>query len=83
MGPMSFADFQRMLPRGASFRRLCDWVRHYAEEEYSWDLRLVLAKEEVPVTQIGVAGLLGWTTWLKTKPFEHDAEDLVVQPLNS
>ena len=79
MGPMNFADYQRMLPAGGSFRRLRDWVRQYVGEESSWDLCLVLAKDEVPVIQIGRAGLLGWTTWLKTKPFDHDAEDLVLQ----
>jgi len=104
MGPMSFADYQRMLPpppelcraegkelptnragcerttsSGASFRRLRDWVRFYTSDQYSWDVQLVLTKAEVPVTQMGRAGRLGWTTWLKTKPFDHDAEDLVLQ----
>jgi predicted component of type VI protein secretion system len=30
--------------------------------------------------QIGRAGRLGWTTWLKTKPFERDADDLILHP---
>ena len=80
MGPMNFAQYQRLLPTGDSFHRLCDWVRHYAGDEFTWDARLVLLKEEVPVTRIGQAGRLGWTTWLKTKPFERDAEDLVLPP---
>jgi type VI secretion system protein ImpH len=80
MGPMKFGDYERLLPTGKSFRRLCDWVRQYVGEHLSWDLRLVLAREEVPVIQIGKAGRLGWTTWLKTMPFEHDADDLVLQP---
>jgi type VI secretion system protein ImpH len=40
----------------------------------------VLVKEEVPSVQLGLAGRLGWTTWLKTKPFQRDAEDLVLNP---
>ena len=79
LGPMKFADFERLLPLGGAFRRLCDWVRHYAGDHYSWDVQLVLAKDEVPATQMGRAGCLGWTTWLKTQPFQHDAEDLVLQ----
>jgi type VI secretion system protein ImpH len=79
MGPMSFAEFERLLPLGASFRRLCDWVRLYSGDHFSWDVKLVLAKDEVPAVQMGRAGRLGWTTWLKTKPFDHDAEDLVLQ----
>jgi type VI secretion system protein ImpH len=80
MGPMHFTEYERLLPTGSSFRRLCDWVRHYAGEEFSWDVTLVLAKDEVPAIQMGKAGRLGWTTWLKTKPFEKDAEDLVLSP---
>ncbi len=83
MGPMTLAELERLLPVGESFHRLCDWVRQYTGEHYSWDVRLVLAKEEVPKIQMGRAGRLGWTTWLKTKPFEHDAEDLVLTPPNS
>ena len=49
---------------------LCDWVRNYVGEQYSWDVQLVLAKDEVPAMQLGRAGRLGWTTWLKTKPFD-------------
>lgn len=79
LGPMKFEEFERMLPNGPSFRRLCDWVRHYAGDQYSWDVQLVLAREEVPVVKLGKAGRLGWTTWLKTKPFEHDAEDLILR----
>jgi type VI secretion system protein ImpH len=80
MGPMTFADYERLLPSGGSFRRLRDWIRLYASEQYTWDVQLVLAKDEVPVTQLGKAGRLGWTTWLKTKPFQHDAGDLVLLP---
>jgi type VI secretion system protein ImpH len=80
LGPMKLPEYERLLPSGSSFGRLCDWVRLYAGEHFSWDAQLVLAKDEVPAIQIGVAGRLGWTTWLKTVPFKHDAEDLVLNP---
>ena len=80
MGPMKFAEYERMLPTGSSFQRLCDWVRHYTGDLFSWDVRLILAKDDVPATQIGRAGRLGWTTWLKTMPFKHDADELVISP---
>jgi type VI secretion system protein ImpH len=80
MGPMKLADLERLLPSGHSFKRLRDWILNYAGEHYFWDAQLVLAREEVPEIQLGRAGRLGWTTWLKTKPFSHDAEDLILQP---
>lgn len=79
MGPMNLAEYERLLPIGDSFHRLCDWIRQYSGEHFSWDVILVLTRDEVPVIQIGKAGRLGWTTWLKTKPFEQDAEDLILQ----
>ena len=78
LGPMKLSDLRRLLPTGPSFKRLRDWVKLYAGDEFTWDAQLVLAREEVPEVQLGKAGQLGWTTWLKTQPFERDAEDLVV-----
>lgn len=82
LGPMKLADFERLLPNGAAFSRLRDWIRLYLGEELSWDAQLVLAKEEIPTVQLGRAGRLGWTTWVKTKPFDHDAEDLILNGSN-
>lgn len=82
LGPMKLGELERLLPTGSSFRRLCDWIRQYTGDEFTWDAQFVLRKEEVPAMRLGQAGRLGWTTWLKTKDFEHDAEDLVLNPLN-
>jgi type VI secretion system protein ImpH len=78
LGAMRLNDLYRMLPVGEAFRRLKCWVLNYSGQEYFWDVQLVLKAEEVPETCLGKAGLLGWTTWLKSKPFERDADDLVV-----
>lgn len=83
MGAMKLAELERLLPTGKSFKRLCDWIRQYAGQELTWDAQLVLLKDEVPKVQLGKAGRLGWTTWLKTKPFNKDAEDLVLSPRNN
>jgi type VI secretion system protein ImpH len=80
MGPMKLSEYERLLPTGGSFNRLCDWVRQYAGDHYSWDAQLVLSRDEVPATQMGRAGRLGWTTWLKTGPLNRDPDDLVLQP---
>ena len=79
-GAMGLADYERMLPGANSLRRLIAWVRNYLGEELSWDVQLVLKKEEVPKIKMGTFGRLGWTTWLGSKPFEHDADDLVLRP---
>lgn len=80
IGPVSFADFERLLPGRASFRRMKDWVLNYDGQEHLWDVQVILKKEEVPAICLGQAGALGWTSWLRSKPFDQDAEDLVLDP---
>jgi type VI secretion system protein ImpH len=75
---MRLHDFYRMLPVGDAFCRLKCWVLNYSGQEYFWDVQLVLKAEDVPDTRLGKEGLLGWTTWLKSKPFEREADDLVI-----
>jgi len=79
-GPMTFADYLRMLPGGDSLRRLVAWVRNYVGVTLGWDLQLVLNKAEVPDTCLGKVGRLGWYLWLKSRPFDSDADDLVLRP---
>jgi type VI secretion system protein ImpH len=80
LGPMKLVDYERMLPSGSSFPRLKSWVLNYCDEHFNWDVQMVLAAGEVPDSRLGQAGRLGWTTWLKTKPFTKDADDLILQP---
>ncbi|MDE2581317.1 MAG: type VI secretion system baseplate subunit TssG [Rhodospirillales bacterium] len=76
IGPLSLADYERMLPGGLSFRRLVPIVRNYAGDTLVWDVNLILRREEVPPTRLGTYGRLGWTTWLKPRRADTDAADL-------
>ncbi len=80
MGPMSYRDYQRMLPGGDSLRRLKDWIRNYIGDELAWDVQLILKKEEVPAAQLGKSGRLGWSTWTKARPMPRDADNLILDP---
>ena len=80
IGPVGLAQLQRLLPGSETFVRLRCWVRGYSGDEHLWDVQVVLKKEEVPAIQLGSAGLLGWTSWLKSRPSERDADDLVLEP---
>jgi type VI secretion system ImpH/TssG family protein len=55
-GPMSLADYERMLPRGDAFERLKFWVLNYCGEHFFWDVQLVLRADEVPPTRLGETG---------------------------
>jgi len=79
-GPMSLADYERLLPNGKSFERVRHWVLNYCGWHFHWDLQLVLRADEVPQVSLGQFGRLGWTSWLKTKPFTSDADQLILNP---
>ena len=79
-GPMTLANYHRLLPGGESLARLQAVVKNYVGLELDWDLHLVLKKQEVPPTQLGSQGQLGWTTWLVSQQPQRDADDLVLTP---
>jgi type VI secretion system protein ImpH len=78
---MSFSDYQRMLPEGDSLGRLAAWIKNYVGDELSWELQLILAAPEVPRISLGKLGRLGWSTWLGSKTFEKDVDNLVLRNL--
>jgi type VI secretion system protein ImpH len=79
IGPLDYDDYQRLLPGGASMRRLLDWVRSYAGTVLDWDVRLVLKRPAIPPLALG-ARKLGWTTYLASGPAAHDARQLLINP---
>ncbi|WP_207791979.1 type VI secretion system baseplate subunit TssG [Siccirubricoccus phaeus] len=78
-GPLSLQDYTRMLPGGASFRRLVPIVRNYVGDTLAFDVNLILRRAEVPRIQLGRQGQLGWTTWLTPRRGLTDAGDLFLQ----
>jgi len=78
IGPLSLAEYERFLPGGDSLRRLRDWVLNYIGHELSCEMHLILKRAEVPATDVGRAGRLGWTSWLGKRPRPTDADDLVL-----
>jgi type VI secretion system protein ImpH len=80
LGPMDLDRYHDFLPGGPSLVRLVDWVRNYVGYEFDWQVQLVLARDEVPGIRLGREGLLGWTTWLGTRPAPTDADDLILAP---
>jgi type VI secretion system protein ImpH len=80
LGPMGLEDFRKFLPQQTSFDRLRAWTRDYVGQEFFWDLRLILEKDEVPPSSLGGTCRLGWTTFLCSgeTPFGRDADDVIL-----
>ena len=86
IGPLRWARFAEMLPGQVAINKVRALVRQYVGFEFAWDLRLVLAKEDVPSWPLGHrrdadVGCLGRTAWLpmrRGRARTRDADDLVM-----
>jgi type VI secretion system protein ImpH len=75
IGPLSFGDYERFLPRGRSSRALHDLIRLYVGVEHSWEIKLVLKKQDVPLAWLGNSVWIGWSSWLGARLTDKDAGD--------
>jgi type VI secretion system protein ImpH len=78
LGPLTLAQFLRLLPCGDALRHLRALTHLAAGPELDWDARLVLRREEVPAARLDGATRLAWTSWLWTGHRARDAGDLVL-----
>jgi type VI secretion system protein ImpH len=81
IGPLPWDRFTAMLPGGAPLDQFQAMVRQYVGFEFSWDLRLILRREDVPSWSLGRragVGLLGRTAWLNGRRGDADADELVM-----
>jgi type VI secretion system protein ImpH len=82
-GPLSFKQFQGFLPNGTAYKPMKAIVRFMNGTDFDLDVRLVLKAKEVPGTVLTTRAkrrpLLGWTSFLKTRPFSADDDQLVLQ----
>ncbi|MEP6848463.1 MAG: type VI secretion system baseplate subunit TssG [Acidobacteriota bacterium] len=82
LGPLKFENFQAFLPNGSARKALQSIAKLMVGNEFDFDMQLCLMAKQVPglvlTTRAMRKPMLGWTTWLKTKPFENDDEQLVL-----
>lgn len=86
LGAMTFQQFQSFLPSGAAHKSLKSIIRFMVGLEIDFDVQLVLQAKQVPSTILTTRAMrkpmLGWTSYLKTKPFEKDDEQVVLKMEN-
>ncbi|MCR8827354.1 type VI secretion system baseplate subunit TssG [Pseudosulfitobacter koreensis] len=80
LGPLSLADYTRLLPGGASLPRLRAIVRNYAGDAMDWDVNLVLRADEIPRAKLGETVRLGQTSWIGESKIKKDADNLFLEP---
>ena len=82
LGPLTMEQYQNFLPEGSAFQPLRSVVKFFCNEEFDFDVQLILKREEVPRCEVGgdTEGTprLGWSTWLKSAPFTRDPGDTIL-----
>lgn len=85
-GALKFKEFQAFLPNGTAYKAMKSIIRFMVGEELDFDVRLKLKAREVPGTILTTRAkrrpMLGWTSFLKSKPFKEDDEQVILQMQN-
>ena len=83
LGALPFQKFQAFLPNGSANEPLKSIVKLMAGQELDFDVQLVLDAKQVPSCILTTRALrrpmLGWSSWLKTKAFSSDDEQVVLE----
>ena len=86
LGALKFVEFQAFLPNGTAYKPLLSIIRFMTGEELDFEVQLKLKAKEVPSTILTTRAkrrpMLGWTSFLKTKPFEQDDEQVILQTVS-
>jgi type VI secretion system protein ImpH len=78
IGPLTRRRYDEFLPGGASHDALRAITRFFGNDQFDFEIQLVLARDEAPKCQLDADAEplpLGWCTWLRTVPLERDPDD--------
>ena len=82
LGPLTLQRYADFLPQGQSWDPLRSWVRFFSNDEWDFEVKLILEREQVPACTLGAEGAsgpqLGWVSWVKSAPFRRDPDDTVL-----
>lgn len=82
LGPLSFSQFSAFLKNGSANKTIMSIVRFMVGDEFDFDLQLLLHAPQVPSTILTTRAvrkpMLGWTSFLKTKPFEQVDDQVIL-----
>jgi type VI secretion system protein ImpH len=77
VGPLTYAQFRRLMPSGDGLEPLCQMTRLYVGPELDFDVQTILMANETPRCQLQTQGedrsSLGWNTWMRSQKMVRDA----------
>ncbi len=82
LGPLSLEQYSSFLPSGSAHEPLKALVRFFSNDEFDFEVKLILQRDDVPRCEVGgetAAGpRLGWVSWLKSTPLDHNPGDTIL-----
>ena len=79
LGPLTRDQFDAFLPTGSAHAMLRSLSRLFSGAQLEVEAQLVLARSAVPGVVLGSEReeprRLGWTTWIRSAAFDHDADE--------
>jgi type VI secretion system protein ImpH len=82
VGPLTLERYVDFLPDGRSWEPLRAWVKFFSNDEWDFEVKLILEREQVPACTLGAEGAsgpqLGWVSWVKSAPLGRDPDDTVL-----
>jgi len=83
VGPLTLRQYLDFLPDGSAFEPLESLTRFYTNGELSFEVQLVLKRDETPGCCLGESGeegpRLGWVTWAKTAEMNRDPDEAILR----
>jgi type VI secretion system protein ImpH len=83
LGPLTIDQYRNFLPGGDAWKELRAIARFFTRDEFDVEAQFVLRREDVPPCELAGesadAPRLGWSTWVKSAPFDRDPDETVLQ----
>lgn len=80
LGPLTLEQYDRFRLRGKDLPVLREWVRNFVGFEYAWDVKLILAADEVPIATLDGNHQLGYATWLERHAVDEAMAGMSFEP---
>jgi type VI secretion system protein ImpH len=80
IGPLARSAYDAFLPGGESHDALRALTRFFGNDQFDFEVQLVLARDDAPPLQLGADDapiMLGWVTWLRNAPLDRDPDDAI------
>lgn len=77
LGPLTYKTFSTFLKTEKNYALFCEVVRFYLQLTHTFQINLILKKDDVPACRLG-EGRLAWTSWIKTKPFAENDRQVIL-----